>query len=572
LWNWATQPEHAIPMLTGLADMLSAPTKYPLVAITQGLKGGAQAYQAQRAYDAQTAMQEQERSQLGTGEATSAYQGATQRRQINAQIAGQMLQVFDGQYVRQDGMMSEDNSGPKWLGPQGYVTNAQHTALRNQIISGTYGGLAQAGEAAGPLSGMPLITAGAGGGSPVSGAASSASVPTIPNPGAVPVGGAAGHPGGGGPNPGAGPLAGGRTGGAGGPGGGAPGVGSIPAGGSPAVPPVAAPGAGHLQAGSGAAAPGGRGSASAAASSDPIDRRFRQGAYGNPVTLPPQMTPDEAAKTLNPQFNPYVLQQAGQSEQAAAIFNGTSPAWNRDGTEYDGFRKRAAAQGRYDQATNDAGAEWTRRQGLSRDFQQGAAMQQQYIDTLNRTYRDANFNVLSPEVAAVIGSALSLPWVQQMVPQAAATWQGQANVAAKMTAAQQLLAAAASHGAPASTLSVAATALPGPDQPPDARYSILFQNQAQLAQQEAKQQAEAKYGGSVANWAQFDSDFRRAHPIEEFEDKVHMPFFSGQSMASKVAHSYVPTKAEYAQLAKGDPYVKVVNGKRTIALAHMGGN
>jgi hypothetical protein len=40
--------DRLIPFVTGLADMLAAPTKYPLVALTQGLKGGAQSYMQQQ--------------------------------------------------------------------------------------------------------------------------------------------------------------------------------------------------------------------------------------------------------------------------------------------------------------------------------------------------------------------------------------------------------------------------------------------------------------------------------------------------------------------------------------------
>ena len=48
-WN----RDQVVPFVTGIADMLAAPTKYPLVALTQGLKGGAQSYMQQQQQETQ---------------------------------------------------------------------------------------------------------------------------------------------------------------------------------------------------------------------------------------------------------------------------------------------------------------------------------------------------------------------------------------------------------------------------------------------------------------------------------------------------------------------------------------
>jgi hypothetical protein len=139
--------------------------------------------------------------------------------------------------------------------------------------------------------------------------------------------------------------------------------------------------------------------------------------------------------------------------------------------------------------------------------------------------------------------------------------------AGKLSHAQQMVLSQGFHGAPAEGLKVAGTTVPGPDMPVDTRYEILNQSQAQLDWQQAKNAAEAKLGGNMGNWDKFDQDFLRAHPLEEFEGKAHIPFFKGQSMASRVRYAYVPTKQEYEQnLRPGDPFIKMVGGRPTIAL------
>jgi hypothetical protein len=565
-------PDFLIPAFTGIADMLAAPTKYPLVAAFQGLKGGAQAYQGMRSYDASQALSEQDRSALGLGETTQAYQGATQRRQVNAQIAGQLLGAFDQNYKQDFTRMSEDGSGPSWLGPRGYITNSQHAALRSQIMQSTYGGLAQSGEAAGPIGALPLVMGGAGVGPATGGAPSAVVTPSVS---------AGGGGGGGGAPPVVSSPAGGPSGASVDQAPGGLGHPASSAGGSGAATPAGAVGGGGHPAGGPPAGGGAQGPAAAAPQikrrpgEDQIDFRARRGDYASPVQVTPVLSREDAATQLTDDTNPYELQDTGDAaaqQKAAAIFHGDQPAQLKSGGEYAGFRQRQASQARYDQQTADNAAEWTHRQAQARQWSQNAAQQQQYITALAGDYRNFNPATISPEIANAVGVGASIPGVRDLIPQNTKNWQSDVATATKLSHAQQMVLAQQMHGAPATGLQVAGTTVPGPDQPVDTRYEILNQSQAQLDWQRAKNAAEAKLGGNMGNWDKFDQDFLAAHPLSEFEGKAHIPFFKGQSMESMKRYAYVPTKQEYEQnLRPGDPYIQVVNGKRQWAIKGQGG-
>jgi hypothetical protein len=148
-WN----VNRTMPFLTGIADMLAAPTKYPLVALTQGLKGGAQSYMATQQQEAQM---EQERA--------------------NAELTRFQAQPF----AQQAGFMQMP--GPA-MGPDGMSIDWSRT---REIEPGRYIHLGHPGEAT-PGGGGATAAPGLATQRSQQGSVSGASAPALPGRGPIQV-------------------------------------------------------------------------------------------------------------------------------------------------------------------------------------------------------------------------------------------------------------------------------------------------------------------------------------------------------------------------------------------------
>ena len=175
--SWVSQPEHLIPLATGIADMLAAPTKYPLVAATQGLKGGLGAYQQQRAYDLQAAQEGAQQGNLGLDANVTAaglpwrgFEAQTTRAGVTAQMFAQATNLINARFQPAkfpDGMPGIRDTLTNRLYTVQDGTNAKTAALQQALHDATGGaGLGPLNAALGATNGSSSVLAGNASGAP----------------------------------------------------------------------------------------------------------------------------------------------------------------------------------------------------------------------------------------------------------------------------------------------------------------------------------------------------------------------------------------------------------------------
>ena len=488
--SWVSQPEHLIPLVTGIADMLAAPTKYPLVAATQGLKGGLGAYQQQRAYDLQAAQEGAQQGNLGldanvtaAGLPIRAYEAQNVRLGTNAQGLTSVIDFLGNRYTPTGFPDPNDKTHTKvlWRGPKGNLMTQDEVEAQRGMLAGTAGQFF-GGNMTNPLKPGALDVGAPGGVSAGPGAAGPVGslVGAFGGSGAVSPSGSSDAADGGGGAPNSGRPAG------------------LPPGSDTVVrrrPAVAAPPA-H---GASAAAAGPSGPAisadpslrlSPALRADLSNGVFQQAPAAqqvdtsqlDPAWDPKQLTLDIANLQGNKQ-----TEAAGVLQQRLAdVTSGKIPPLRKDGAQDFGYQhqqQQIAAGGDRLKANMGLVDEQNK---ATMHFQAAKGQTMQAWNTLNRLYQDYDFRGWSDHFADTINGLESIPWLRGFISAHRDQW-AQAHTDAEKSAvrtqiAQAIESGTLATGAPATTLDTVKLQTPMPGMAPTALYDLNVQNLAALRQ------------------------------------------------------------------------------------------
>lgn len=535
------KPEVFIPILTGLAAWASAPTRNPLTALAVGAGAGANAYQAQRAYELQQQQLAQHQQEVNIAqqnvnytpqrlaiERTSAGAGAMQAQ---TQAASQAMQLFDANYS-QIGKIGSDGL-PMYRSATGQeLTQTEYGNVRKNYLASMLGRFGTGG--AGPLGAASSLS-----GPDTGGGNASPNIPAVPS---VPVSGAS--PGGVGN---AQPV--GGNGGAG------------------AYAPVGGAGA--------VVAPGPKPQAGVAPGGSTLKAKLASGAYmGSQQPLPPV---DESQ--IDPSTDPVVLMRDGQAliqnggsdamralgqsklKMAQDIMSGAQPALDKNGQPYTGYVQRAQAQGVNNAVTASYGDQIKAMNDASTAFATQYPAQQQILNSLTRIYSETNTNRLSEDWADLIGKVSSVPGLSGVVSPAVRQYQDATDEAHKDAARQAIVQAVASNmasHAPAAALAQTNLTVPGPQMGPGARYNLVGQMQALLNLSHDQYSDWAQNKGRVQDVSSYQNDWVSEHPIQKYEQQAYdridpFPGMTPQEMAQHPRHPQSPS--DLAGKPSGTPFV-----------------
>ena len=538
-------PDFLIPAATGIADMLAAPTKYPLVALTQGLKGGAQAYQGMRQYDATQALSEQERTALGLGETTQAFTGQTGRMTAQNQAFLNSMTYLQTRFTPVAQLGEDHLPGYRDNMSGAFVPASQYARISQQAMSGAITGF--------------------GGGNPMAGAVAGSMPGAFPS--APPsTGSVSGNP------PGAmAPSA---------PGNASPGS---PAGSPDSTagpPPPVGPQAVHDGSGRGDGVPPPIAQATPAATAQHVgpnfamkDRvasgEFRQQPITYPTVDTSQLTPDTNPDQLMTDGRALVNMgtpaqvTAGQQkiDQANRYYDGVDlPTLKGSNQPYEGYRQLAQANERSKTVSANYAQE---RANTDRDagaFAKGSQEEGQVYNHLIQTYQDWDTNRLSGDFANLIGAAKTVPYLNHLLTPDMLKALNSSDEATKQTARLQFLQAAGSalgEHAPATTLGVVGKALPGPDKGAGARWDLAAQAIALRNQTRAFYRSWARDKTGVDDVAGYKSAWFQANPITKFESPVYDAItpFAGVPHDQMMQHPRHPKSMDEAgKIRSGVPY------------------
>jgi len=503
IWNNMKKPEVFIPLLSGLAAMLTSPTRNFGATLGYGLGTAASAEQGQREFGLQ-------QQQLGL----EGQRIDVARMQAQAPLLNAALQVLHS-YTRVDTIGPDGR--PMYRTPKGaLITGTQYESIYNDTLSKLSVG-----------QGISGIVAGMSGNAP----------PTMP--GGAPVVTSAPPPSGGEPAPaGATPPPSGAT----------PAKGAPPVKGAPNAPPAPiSPSAPHnwkvdneaTRAASGAYS-------SLQYNPQPMDNSGL--AARNPNDLSDEDRPDVLRALAGKRLLDGTISSSEYDafiERAKLIENGdlsSLPTDKKTNHPFMGYYNRAQQLKTYqDQIAHNQG-EIAKVNDEGRSFINSYANYQNVIDSLKQVYKTANTNRMTPEFADAIGRLSSIPMVRSLVPDKLKDFESSSDFGSKLAATQALEKALEDHitRAPAAALGQTNKIVPGVAMSPGARFNLLAQQEADLKRtyDYYNDWFNNNKSGNINNIGLYSSDWS-ANPTHSYasykKDAVNnTPYFAGMTPQEKL--------------------------------------
>jgi hypothetical protein len=508
-----------IPLLQGAAAWAGAPTSHPLVALAQGAGAFATGEQAQRQYQLGQAQKLAELGQTGENVAGGAFGEQSDRMRAISGLVGNA--------------MAPGGSFDQWFKPlaQYKGSERQYLDLRPGHIPGATVGESEVAQARQQYALRTLGLLGASG-DPSKLFSQIYGTPGVSNPTGGNQGGRTGPDG---VNAG---------GGAGGYGGGAPGGvrSGVPAGGgAPAgMPPGGGGGASPDSGGLGvqqhqAVAPPPK-AAPQMAPAKSIEEAADRGDFGSAGVDVPK--PDTS--NLDDSNNPDEMAQQAETARLRsddptmqtlrtniAHIQNADPGWTqlkaKDGSMVPNpYVATLAATKSRDAAIAANAAQREKVVQRASAFAEASAPTLQNLQTFDKAYAQANFNLASPELANVIGYAGSIPGVRLLVPDNLKQYQTNFSEAEKARAGLQMQSAngASYRHAPAAYLHTTDSAMPGPDQPAGARYKFSHNLWESYYRDQAYNQFLAAHGSKIDDFQKFDPKWAKQNTPDMFSDQA----------------------------------------------------
>ena len=296
------------------------------------------------------------------------------------------------------------------------------------------------------------------------------------------------------------------------------------------------------------------GASSAAPSAAPptVEDNIKAGVYNQ--TPQPTAIPASDLSNLNSDWNPSALYQQAKDlrtdnatasgvesealaleKRAADIESGKIASYNKDGSQYLGFKKQvitaataASVAANNANLANDAN-------NKSEAFAKESPHMRQALSALDDVYKNLNTGRLSARLANFYGAldTLGIP-----ISEHQKAMLGGADIAQKNAAILELQNAISSgiaNRAPAAVMGQEAKTVAGPGQSADARYHITVQQKALLDQTQDYYKVWQKYKGIINDVSGFTHDWLSEHPISGYESAAaqHTPIYDGMSDAAK---------------------------------------
>jgi hypothetical protein len=513
--HWLTQPEHLIPLAEGFAGMLAAPTKYPLVALSQGFSQGMQGYQQQRAYDLAAAQRQAEIAAVGTNAGAGVTNAQTGRINALVPFMSQILapggqfdqQLPDAGYndpKTQQRMYHDYRPGHAANAPD--ITETQRNSLKQQLLVAGVSGI-QSGDVSGLINqNQSIMSQGLGDGG-AGGGTRGGTAQDVPG-----VRGTA--PGGGGP-----------TASSGGDG--------LPAGGQPG-PSGSAGGSGDRTDPGGARLPDSGAPGAVAKHPATLEDRYAAGMYSGPESTvsDPDMSnfPNNSnvkwlTDQANLQDNRYGKGSGDSYRAQAAALQAGGPGYARlqdnngqmQPNPWIGVNQQRQAQ------DAQAGANLTRTKQIvdsANAWREQSGIQQQLFRQIDESNAKVAGGGLAHKMSGAINDLSSLPFV--WVPKEWKDYNEAVVEGDKVTAGARLqgvLGGNTRHAPPAGSIETTQHAMPGMDAPPGARYSYWHAQRVAFDRNAAYQDAIAAHP-NVTNWKAFDHDWAQTNPPDRFFDQA----------------------------------------------------
>jgi Phage tail lysozyme/Chaperone of endosialidase len=494
-----------IPLAQGFAAMEAAPTRNPLVALSQGAGAFATGEQAQRQYQLGQARTLAELAQTGENVETGAYQGQTARTRVGLDALNAAMPAFEQQFRplndTKNGERAYQDLRPghagQILGESEVNGLRQDFRLRMLTGAGLPTGLIApiAGMAGGSQPGAPSdrTTASPSGG--LSGSAIAARNPAGPP---ADVHGGAGT-----------------------------GVGTGDGSDRAVAPPAATPQGSGSQ-GHGATADGKSAPAeSAGAGAATPEQRAVSGAYKQvPVDV---QEPDPTNLNLADGDNPDALYrdyQAGASvgldvgwkrDRADAIRGATADApgpilHDKNGNvvpnpyvDYNLARHRQSAM-------SDAAVETQKQNQAAASAWLGRDPQvRQLLHTIDESFGSGDPTIMSGKFADIISEMDTNPWLRDHIPKSMRDAVTSGTLAEKAAALQDIdtLIQGGMGGAPATGLHTAHHATAAPSSPAGTAYTIAHQRWENYLYAQAHQQFVANYSNTIGDWTKANNEWTR---------------------------------------------------------------
>ena len=184
-------------------------------------------------------------------------------------------------------------------------------------------------------------------------------------------------------------------------------------------------------------------------------------------------------------ITPLINQRQQLQDRADAIINGTVVPYDKNGKEIT-YYKDAANQRVQDAALSTAiGKNKAEYYDQARKFIDAYPQNEQLIKAMATVYRSLNMNRATGDMADAVGYLRSIPGLNAIVPESLATMQGGYDEATKNGIIQAFEQMAASEGqkAPKSVLAEAMQTIATPTKAPEARMALLAQKWGQIDRQ-----------------------------------------------------------------------------------------
>jgi hypothetical protein len=496
-------PSVFIPLLKGIATVGAAPTRNFLVALEQGGGEFANAYQAQREFAVKQAQLAVQQGQLGVSQTQAQTArmraGAESIAPIEAYLANRYKQVDIDPATKMP--IYRDNYTGRTMSAQEYA-DAANTVM---------GGLSKLGSAGGPTP-LSLIA-------PPSGTAQAPSAIAPATAAPVP------------------------------------------------VMPTVTPSQQSAVAKPTPAAP--------TPAPTTVAAKLAAGTYKQ-VPQPEPISPD-ALSGLDPQYNPMALRQQaldmrsyGASvpgaqdkanaleSRAADIENGKIVAYNKDGSQFLGFKNQqnTAANAAAENANNAALANETNAKSIKFDTESQSL--RQALAALDDSYQKFGTGRPSAHIADLLSAAqtLGIPITDSQKALLGGTDSAEKNAA--ILTLQNAVGSGIANRAPAAVIGQESKTIAGPDRAPDARFHIAVQQKALLDQMQDYLSAWNTNKANINDIADFTHDWVAENPVSKYENAAvqKTPIYAGMSDAAKkaFARQILPgeTEAHYQQRLKNE--------------------